>query len=685
MSRPVPNPGILDIAPYTPGKSPVPEPGRKVFKLSANETPFGPSPKAIAAYKEAAAHLEDYPEGTSRVLREAIGRAFGLDPDRIICGAGSDEILNLLAHTYLSHGDEAISTAHGFLVYPIATKANGAVNVVAPETDFTADVDAILKRVSPRTKLVWLANPNNPTGTYLPFDEVKRLRAGLPPHVLLVLDAAYSDYVSRNDYELGIELVATSDNTVMTHTFSKIHGLAALRIGWMFGPAHIVDAVNRIRGPFNVSTPAMLAAVAAIEDTAHQQMSKAHTEKWRNWLTDEVTKLGLKVTPSVANFILIHFPLDKGKTSADADAFLTERGLVLRALNNYGLPHALRMTIGTEEANRLVVEGLRDFMARQVNAAPHFQKIALIGFGLIGGSIARAARAQGLAGEIVATARSAKTRARVAELGIVDHVVESNAEAVKDADLVILCIPVGACGAVAQEIAGHLKPGAIVSDVGSVKGAVVRDMAPHLPDGVHFVPAHPVAGTEHSGPDSGFAELFINRWCILTPPEGTDPEAVEKLRAFWAALGAKVEIMTPDHHDLVLAITSHLPHLIAYTIVGTADELEGVTQSEVMKFSAGGFRDFTRIAASDPTMWRDVFLANKDAVLEMLGTFNEDLSKLTRAIRRGDGEALFEHFTRTRAIRRGIVEIGQDSAAPDFGRPHAQSGKEAGLSFARHF
>ena len=216
MSRPVPNPGILDIAPYTPGKSPVPEPGRKVFKLSANETPFGPSPKAIAAYKDAAAHLEDYPEGTSRVLREAIGRAFGLDPDRIICGAGSDEILNLLAHTYLGQGDEAISTTHGFLVYPIATMANGAINVVAPETDFTADVDAILKRVTPRTKLVWLANPNNPTGTYLPFDEVKRLRAGLPPHVLLVLDAAYSDYVSRNDYEIGIELVATTENTVMT-------------------------------------------------------------------------------------------------------------------------------------------------------------------------------------------------------------------------------------------------------------------------------------------------------------------------------------------------------------------------------------------------------------------------------------------------------------------------------------
>jgi cyclohexadieny/prephenate dehydrogenase len=311
-----------------------------------------------------------------------------------------------------------------------------------------------------------------------------------------------------------------------------------------------------------------------------------------------------------------------------------------------------------------------------MTSAPQFKRLALIGFGLIGGSIARAARAQGLVGDIVTTARSAKTRARIAELGIVDAVVETNAEAVRDADLVILCIPVGACGPVAQEIAAHLKPGAIVSDVGSVKGAVVRDMAPHLPASAHFVPAHPVAGTEHSGPDSGFAELFINRWCILTPPEGTDPDAVAKLGAFWTAMGAKVEVMTPDHHDLVLAITSHLPHLIAYTIVGTADELAKVTSSEVIKFSAGGFRDFTRIAASDPTMWRDVFLANKDAVLEMLGTFTEDLSKLTRAIRRGDGEALFEHFTRTRAIRRGIVEIGQDSAAPDFGRPHANLTKQ---------
>jgi cyclohexadieny/prephenate dehydrogenase len=302
--------------------------------------------------------------------------------------------------------------------------------------------------------------------------------------------------------------------------------------------------------------------------------------------------------------------------------------------------------------------------------APLFNRLALIGVGLIGSSIARAARAQGAARSIVATARSPATRKRVAELGIADQVVETPADAVEGADLVILCIPVGACGAVAKDIAPHLAQGAIVSDVGSVKGAIVRDMGPHIPKGVHFVPAHPVAGTEYSGPDAGFAELFVNRWCILTPPKGADAAAVEKLAAFWTLLGANVETMDADHHDLVLAITSHLPHLIAYTIVGTADEMQKVTRSEVLKFSAGGFRDFTRIASSDPTMWRDVFLANKDAVLEMLGRFNEDVSALTKAIRNGDGNALFDHFTRTRAIRKGIVEIGQDSPAPDFGRAH---------------
>jgi cyclohexadieny/prephenate dehydrogenase len=303
-------------------------------------------------------------------------------------------------------------------------------------------------------------------------------------------------------------------------------------------------------------------------------------------------------------------------------------------------------------------------------SAPLFDKIAIVGLGLIGSSIARAARAQDAVRSIVATARSPQTRKRVVELGLADKVVETNEEAVEGADLVIVCVPVGVCGAVAKEIGPHLKAGATVSDVGSVKGSIVRDMAPHLPKNIHFVPAHPVAGTEHSGPDAGFAELFENRWCILTPPEDTNVQAVDRLAAFWRLLGAKVETMTPEHHDIVLAITSHIPHLIAYNIVGTAADVEEVTQSEVIKFSAGGFRDFTRIAASDPVMWRDVFLNNKEAVLEMLGRFSEDLAALQRMIRWDDGAALEALFTRTRAIRRSIIEAGQDTEAADFGRPH---------------
>src|SRR3954451_8924816 len=299
---------------------------------------------------------------------------------------------------------------------------------------------------------------------------------------------------------------------------------------------------------------------------------------------------------------------------------------------------------------------------------PLFERLAIVGLGLIGSSLARAAKHLNLARTIVAVDRDAAVLDRVRALDLADEVTGDVAIAARGADHVVICVPVGACGAVAQAMSASLSPGCIVSDVGSVKGSVVAQVEPHLPPGVHFVPAHPVAGTEYSGPDAGFATLFLNRWCILTPPEGTDEAAIGTIRRFWSAVGSNVEIMTPQHHDLVLAITSHVPHLIAYNIVGTAADLETVTQSEVIKFSAGGFRDFTRIAASDPTMWRDVFLHNKDAVLEMLGRFNEDLASLQRAIRWGDGEALFNLFTRTRAIRRGIISEGQETPEPDFGR-----------------
>src|SRR6476646_6337706 len=363
-ARPVPRPGILDISAYVPGKSEAPGVA-KVYKLSSNETPLGPSPRAMAAFRALADHLQAYPDGASTRLREAIAQRYGLDSARIVCGAGSDEILSLLASAYVGPGDEGIFTRHGFLVYRINILGAGGTPVVAAEKDYTADVDAILARMTPRTKMVFLANPNNPTGTYIPFDEVKRLHSGLPKHVLFLIDAAYAEYVKRNDYESGIELVATSENVVMTRTFSKIYGLAALRLGWLYGPEHVVDAINRIRGPFNVNAPSIAAGVAALADVSHVERSREHNEKWLAWLTDEIRKLGLTVTPSVGNFILIHFPETKGKTAKDADALLTSRGVVMRAVAAYQLPNALRMTIGTEEANRLTVATLTELMGKK--------------------------------------------------------------------------------------------------------------------------------------------------------------------------------------------------------------------------------------------------------------------------------------------------------------------------------
>ncbi|HMN84853.1 MAG TPA: histidinol-phosphate transaminase [Bauldia sp.] len=365
---PKPRPGVLDIAPYVPGRSKAAG-GAKLYKLSSNETPLGASPAAIEAYRARADELHLYPDGSATALRQAIADLYGLNAERIVCGAGSDEILNLIAHAYIGPGDEAIYSAYGFLVYPIAIRAAGGIPVVAPEVELTASVDAILDRVSPRTRVVFLANPNNPTGTYLPQSEVRRLHAGLPSDVVLVLDAAYAEYVRRNDYESGIELAATTDNVVMARTFSKIYGLAGLRLGWGFGPAPIVDALNRIRGPFNVSAPALAAGVAALGDRAHVERSVIHNETHLPATRDAIRALGLTVTPSVGNFILIHLPGTPGRQAADADQFLLERGVVLRRMDAYGLPDALRMTIGADEANAATVAAFRDFLATPAKAA----------------------------------------------------------------------------------------------------------------------------------------------------------------------------------------------------------------------------------------------------------------------------------------------------------------------------
>jgi histidinol-phosphate aminotransferase len=362
MTRPSVRPSVLAIDAYVPGKSAAPGAAR-VFKLSANETPLGPSPAAIEALRAHAPKIAAYPDGSATRLRQAIGAVHGLDPARIVCGAGSDDILALLAHAFLEPGDEGVYTQYGFLEYRIVILAAGGTPVIAPESDYRASVDAILDKVTPRTKIVFLANPNNPTGTFLPKDEVARLADSLPPHVVLVIDAAYAEYVRREDYSAALELAATRENVVTTRTFSKIYGLAGLRLGWGYGPAHVVDALNRIRGPFNVSSAAIEAGIAAVEDRAHVEAAVAHNARWLPELTRAIEALGLEVLPSVANFIAIRFPQETGRTAADADRFLTSRGLVLRAIGAYGMPEFLRLTIGSEEANRLVVAALGEFVA----------------------------------------------------------------------------------------------------------------------------------------------------------------------------------------------------------------------------------------------------------------------------------------------------------------------------------
>ena len=364
VSAPAPRPGILDIEAYVGGESSL---GHqvKVIKLSSNEGPLGPSPRAIDAYETAAKTLNRYPDGGHGALRQAIAHHHGLDASRIVCGAGSDEIIGLLCRAYVGPGDEVLYSRHGFLMYSIAAKACGATPVIADEVDLTTSVDHLLAAVTPRTKIVFVANPNNPTGTYLPHDQIKRLRQGLPTHVLLVLDEAYAEFVAKNDYASGLAMVGDADdNVVVTRTFSKIFGLGGIRLGWGYCPAPVADVLNRIRNPFNVSLPALAAGKAAIEDTAFLDLCRAHNDHWLAWLSEKITGMGFEITPSVCNFVLVHFPTQAGRNAAAADAYLRSRGIIVRAMGGYGLGEWLRMTVGTAEENIQLIQALSDFVGQ---------------------------------------------------------------------------------------------------------------------------------------------------------------------------------------------------------------------------------------------------------------------------------------------------------------------------------
>ncbi len=362
MARPRPNPGILEIEAYVGGKAAAPD-SLPTIKLSANESAIGPSPRAVAAVRATASDVHRYPDGGSDRLRQTIGERFGLDPGRIVCGAGSDELIQFLARAYAGPGEEVLYSAHGFLMYKLTALAVGATPIAAPETGLRTDVDALLARVTSRTRIVFLANPNNPTGSYITADELSRLHAGLPGDVLLVIDAAYAEFVERGDYGNGLELVDRADNVVMTRTFSKLFGLAGLRLGWLYAPPPIVDVLNRVRGPFNVSAPAQAAGIAALGDLDHQERSRRHNDRWLPRLTQAIGGLGLTVHPSIANFLLIEFQADGDRTAAAASAWLEKAGILARPMTAYGLPHCLRLSIGLDDENALVIERLREFVA----------------------------------------------------------------------------------------------------------------------------------------------------------------------------------------------------------------------------------------------------------------------------------------------------------------------------------
>jgi len=361
-TKPIPRAGIAAIAPYVPGRSKTAD-GVRLIKLSSNEAPQGASPRAQAAYHAVADSLHRYPDGDAHALRAAIGARYGLAPDRLICGAGSDEILTLLTQCYVEAGDDVVMSQHGFLVYEIATRAAGGNIIKVPETNLTANVDAMIAAITPRTKIVFITNPNNPTGTMLSQADMRRLHAGIPNHVLMVIDAAYAEYVRRNDYDAGIELVAGHDNVIMTRTFSKVYGLAALRIGWAFGPAEVIATLNRVRGPFNASSPAQAAAIAAIEDRAFTEITIEENLRGLEFMARELTALGLDVTPSVGNFILVKFPNRPGQSAPEVEARLAARGILVRAVRAYGLPDHLRFTIGVEDDNHAVIAALRDILS----------------------------------------------------------------------------------------------------------------------------------------------------------------------------------------------------------------------------------------------------------------------------------------------------------------------------------
>jgi histidinol-phosphate aminotransferase len=677
-------PWIRQLTPYPPGK-PIDELEREYgiigsIKLASNENPLGPSPRAVEAIREALAGVHRYPDGGAFHLTRRLAERLGVRPEQIIVGNGSNELIELVVRAFVRPGDEVVMADQAFVIYRIVAQAAAARPRIVPLKNYTHDLEAMAAAVTPQTRVVFLANPNNPTGTIYPRETWEGFLGALPPQVLVVADDAYAEFVEDPAYPDSLGYQGDGRLLVTLRTFSKIYGLAGLRVGYGVAEAGIIDALHRVRQPFNVNALAQVGALAALDDDQHIARTRKVNREGMAFLRSACEGLGLAVVPSWANFLMV----DVGRGAAVYEALL-RHGVIVRPMGFYGFPCHVRVTVGTMAENRRFVAALVRVLAEAAGkrggggadageprrvapagetpssggAKPLFERMAVIGVGLIGGSLALAAKQAGLVGRVVGCGRSAENLATARQRGLIDVATQVPGEAVRGAALVVLSVPVGAMRQVAEAVRPHLQPGTVVTDVASVKREIVALLEP-LCDTAHcaFVGAHPVAGAEGAGAGVADPGLFFGHRCILTPTGATDPTALARVRALWEGVGMEVELMDAASHDRILARVSHVPHLVAYALAAAVGEARAGVRS-VSAYAGSGFRDTTRIAGSPAGLWRDICLANRDQVLEALGEFESCLQAFGDLVRSGDGAALEQALVGARQRRRAL---GRDRA-----------------------
>jgi histidinol-phosphate aminotransferase len=681
-------PWIRELTPYPPGK-PIDELEREYgisnsIKLASNENPLGPSPRAIEALRRSLSEVHRYPDGGTFYLRRRLAEKFGMRPEQFIVGNGSNEIIELIVRAFVRPGNEVIMADQAFVIYRMVVQAAAATPRVVPLKDFTHDLEAIAGAVNRKTRVIFLANPNNPTGTIYTRHEWEEFLTALPQRVLVVADDAYAEYVEDAEYPDSLTYQREGRLLITLRTFSKIYGLAGLRVGYGVTRADIVEALDRVRQPFNVNALAQVAARAALDDDAHVERTREMNREGMTFLRAGCDRLGLSVVPSRANFLLIDV-----EHGADVYEALLRHGVIVRPMGAYRFPRHIRVSVGTMDENRRFIGALEHAIAGSKAVTPYrhagapeagspdtlplggrssvaaptqplVDRMAIIGVGLIGGSLALAARRSGLVGEVVGCGRNAENLRIARARHLVDRTTQDPADAVRGAGLVVLAVPVGAMETVARAIGPALTPGTVVTDVASVKGQILQLLGPVCAEaGCPFVGAHPIAGSESAGASAADPALFRGQRCIITPTDATDPAALAVVRALWEGVGMRVEEMDASTHDRILARVSHAPHMIAYALASAVGETRAGDR-RVSSYAGTGFEDTTRIAGSPAALWREIALANREEILTALDEFQAQLGALGELIRQGDGAQLERALGTARQRRRSLdrTEVG---------------------------